>query len=64
MFLLEERYENFVAAVRKWEILAPTKVKVSGSEKTGNKNTYDISSIKSVTRKFLGVLGCSRAKQR
>ena len=43
-------------------MLAATKVKVSGSEKTGNKNTYDISSIKSVTRKFLGVLGCSRAK--
>ena len=45
-------------------MLAATKAKVSGSEKTGNKNTYDISSIKRVTRKFLGVLGCSRAKQR
>ena len=37
---------------------------MSGSEKKGNKNTYDISSIKRVTRKFLGVLRCSRAKQR
>ena len=37
---------------------------VSGSEKKGNKNTYDIFSIKSVTRKFLGVLRCSCAKQR
>ena len=45
-------------------MLAATKVKVSGSEKKGNKNTYDISSIKRVTRKFLGVLRCSRAKQR
>ena len=37
---------------------------VSGSEKKGNKNTYDIFSIKSVTRKFLRVLRCSCAKQR
>ena len=29
-----------------------------------NKNTYDISSIKRVTRKFLEVSRCSRAKQR
>ena len=35
---------------------------MSGSE--GNKNTDDISSIKHVPRKFLGVLSCSRAKQR
>ena len=45
-------------------MLVATKVKVSGSEKKGNKNTCDISSIKRVTRKFLGVLRCSRAKQR
>ena len=31
--LLEEQHENFVAAVRKWEMLAATKVKMSGSEK-------------------------------
>ena len=33
-------------------------------KKKVNKNTYDISSIKRVTRKFLDVLRCSRAKQR
>ena len=37
---------------------------MNGSEKKVNKNTYDISSIKRVTRKFLEVLRCSRAKQR
>ena len=42
---MEERHENFVAAVRKWEMLAATEVKMSGSEKkktnkqTMNKNT-------------------------
>ena len=43
-------------------MLAAIKVKISGSEK--NKNTYDISSIKRVTRKFLEVSRFSRAKQR
>ena len=48
-FLLEEQHENFVAAVRKWEMIAATKVKMSDSEKKKqnkkvNKNTYDISS--------------------
>ena len=51
-FLLEEQRENFVAVVRKREMLAATKVKMSGSEKI------------SVTRKFLEVSLCSRAKQR
>ena len=32
-FLLEEQHEKFVAAVTKWEMLAATKVKMSGSEK-------------------------------
>ena len=58
-----KQHENFVAAVRKWEMPAVTTLKVSGCEKKGNTNTYDISSIKRVTRKFLGVLRCSRAKQ-
>ena len=40
------------------------KVKMSGSEKKVNENTYEISSIKLVTRKFLEVSACSRAKQR
>ena len=41
------------------------KVKMSGSEKKKeNENTYDISSIKRVTKKFLEVSRWSRAKQR
>ena len=44
-------------------MLAVTKVKMSGGEKRVNKNTFDISSIKRVTRKFLEVSRCSRAKQ-
>ena len=47
-------------------MLAATRVKMSDSEKKKkvNKNTYDTSSLKLVTRKFLDVLRCSRAKQR
>ena len=33
-------------------------------KKKVNENTYDISSIKHVTKKFLAVSRCSRAKQR
>ena len=40
------------------------KVKMSSSEKKVNENTYDVSSIKRVTKKFLEVSRCSRAKQR
>ena len=40
------------------------KVKMSGSEKKVNENTYDISSVKRVTKKFLEVSRRSRAKQR
>ena len=36
------------------------KVKMSGSEKKVNENTYDISSIKRVTKKFLEVSRCIR----
>ena len=39
------------------------KVKMSGSEKKVDEDTYDISSIKHVTKKFLEVSRCSRAKQ-
>ena len=47
-------------------MLAATRVKMSDSEKKKkvNKNTYDTSSIKRVTRTFLDVLRCSRSKQR
>ena len=34
-----------------------------GSEKIANRNTFNISSIKRVTREFLEVSRCSRAKQ-
>ena len=62
--MLEGQHEKFVAAVRKREILAATKVKMSRSEKKKkNKNTYDISFIKRVTRTFLELSRCSRAKQ-
>ena len=44
-------------------MLALTKVKMSGSEKKMNKNTYDISHTKSIISKFLEVSRCSRAKQ-
>ena len=30
---MEEKHENFIAAVRKWEMLAASKMKLSGSEK-------------------------------
>ena len=45
-------------------MLAATKVEMSGSEKKVNRNTYNTSSIKRVTRKFLEVSRCSGAKQR
>ena len=31
-FLMEEQRANFVAAVRKWEMLAASEVKISGSD--------------------------------
>ena len=39
--------------MRKWEMLAATKVKMSGSGKKKPMNTYDISPIKRVVRDFL-----------
>ena len=30
---LEEKHEHFIAAMRKWEMLAAAKVKMNGSEK-------------------------------
>ena len=41
-----------------------SKVKITGSEKEVKEHTDDISSIKRVTKKFLEVSRCSRAKQR
>ena len=65
--MLEEQHENLVAAVTKWEMLAATNQMQGENErqwKKVNENTYDISSIKSVAKKFLEVSRCSRAKQR
>ena len=46
-------------------MLAVTKAQMNGSEKKKvNKNTYDISFIKRLTRKFLEVSSSSRAKTR
>ena len=66
LFLLEEQRENFVAAVTKWEMLAATKGrwKWATVKKKVNENTYNISSKKRVTKKFLELSHCSRAKQR
>ena len=63
-FCWKKNKKHFIAAVRTWEMLAATKVKMSGSEKNVNSNKYNISSIKRVTRKFLEVSRYSRAKQR
>ena len=43
-------------------MLAATKVKMIGSEKEVNRTTYNISTIKLVTRKFLEVSRCRRAR--
>ena len=40
------------------------KVKMCGSERKVNESTYDISSIKRLTKKFLEVSRCSHARQR
>ena len=62
-FLLEEQHENFVAEVRKWEMLAATTVKMSGSEKKLQEQVRHFF-IKRLTRNFMEVSRCSRAKQR
>ena len=60
----ETKREDFRAAVRKWEMLAATKVKISGSErKKVIRITYDISSIKRVTRKFHVVVVQTNGKE-
>ena len=58
--------KNIAAAVIKWEMLAATNNAGENERqwKKVNDNTYDISSITRVTKKFLEVSRCSRAKQR
>ena len=60
-YLLEEQHENFLAA----KMRNPSGHQGENERgKKVNNNRYDISSIKRVTRKFLEVSRCSRAKQR
>ena len=58
-----KKREKFKAAMRKWQILAASNVKMSWSEKKKKerRNIYDFSSIKRTTRKFH--VSWSRAKQ-
>jgi len=64
---LETKHENFIAVVRKWEMLAASKVNMSGIEKQSEQEhkqsiifffvrTYDISFVKRVPRKFHAVV--------
>ena len=55
---------NFIAAVRKMRNASGHHGETEWQRKKVNRNTYNISSIKRVTRKFLEVSRCSRAKQR
>ena len=45
-------------------MLDVTKVKMSGTKKKVNRKTYNISSMKPVTRKFLEGSRCSHAKKK
>ena len=45
-------------------MLAATRVKIGGSEKIVNRKTYNISSIKRITRKFLEVSHCRPAQKK
>ena len=62
-YLLEEQHENFLAAVKKWRNTSGHQGENERVKKVNN-NMYDISSIKRVTRTFLEVSRCGRAKQR
>ena len=61
---MEEKHKNFVAAVTKRGNASCRQGENERQRKKVNRNTYNISSIKRVTRKFLEVSRCSRAKQR
>ena len=62
--MLEEKHENYIATVRKWETLAATRVNMSGSERNRVIRNTGISSIKLVTRKLKEAARFIRAKQR
>ena len=62
--LFEDQHENFCSGGDKMRNASgrQCKVKISGSEKKVNENTYNIFPKKCVTKKFLEVSPCSRAK--
>ena len=65
IFFVGRATKKFCTGGEKMRNASGTKMKMSGSEKKKvNKNTYDVSSIKRITRKFLDVSRCSSAKQR
>ena len=66
IFLLEEQHDNFVAVVTKWEMLAATNArwKWAAVKKKWTRKRTTFQSTKRVTKKFLEVSRCSRAKQR
>ena len=59
---MKEKQENFIAAVRKREILAlrPPRLKKEGKQTL---QTYDISFVKRVTRKFHVLVGQNNGKE-
>ena len=62
--MLEEQHENFVAGGDKMRNASDHQGENERQwKKKVNKNAYDISFIKRVTRKFLEVSRCSRAKK-
>ena len=61
---MEEKHKNFVAAVTKRGNASRRQGENEQQRKKVNRNTYNNSSIKRITRTFLEVSRCSRAKQR
>ena len=61
---MEEKHKNFVAAVTKRGNASWRQGENEQQRKKVNRNTYNNSSIKRITRTFLEVSRCSRAKQR
>ena len=68
LFLLEEQHDKFRSGGEKVRNARGHQCMQGENErrreKKVNKNKYDISSIQRVTKKFLEVSRCSRAKQR
>ena len=60
---LQVKHENFIAVVRKWEILAAIELTMTRSDKESDRDMYDIFSIKRVTRKFQVVVVWNNGKE-